>query len=270
MRILKVKLVLILSIFLQLQLGAQSPDRSTIYLDSCGIHAFGHTLQPGQDTSAWVAALGKPSRRKMGDTTSVWTFSWDHLGMTAMIEEKQGDRSKVNIVFLFFRNLEDREGRKNVIGDIFSSRYRGHYSRAEQRRDRALYGDDVVAGQLWGNDPRHYIYTYSTLPKLRLDGMPLTRRSQIEDINASRTRSGRMPFWYKGTSWVLFNTPSNAEALNLPVGDTRPGYYETRSGGLCEGHGWWMSLYYSNMRRLYYVVLNAYSASDISEFQNMR
>lgn len=236
-----------------------------IALDSCGLHIMGHVLQPGQDTSAWISALGAPTRRSNDELNAVWFYSWDHLGLAIMMEDDGEGLSKVARVFLFFRNLDDTERRANAIGDYFSIGYQGYYSKAELRKLRKSYGKEGYAQLLADNDPKRYVFTATTIPSLQVDGMVIDRESKIASINAARTQNGNMPFWYQGVDWVFPEGISDEVAATTV---TQMGYYAARSGPLCAGNGWWLKLHYSSFGRLYYLVMDAYTPEETREFMN--
>lgn len=261
--ILRLAIAVLAMVILPCPSNAQAGD--AIALDSCGLHVSGRVLQPGQDTSAWISALGAPTRRSNEELNAVWFYSWDQLGLTIMMEDDDDGLSKVARVFLFFRNLDDTEGRANAIGDYFSIGYQGHYMKAELRKLRKIYGKEGYAQLLTDNDPKRYVFTATTIPSLQVNGLAIDRESKIAGINAARVRSGYMPFWYQGVDWVFPEGISNEVAATTV---TQMGYYAARSGPLCAGNGWWLKLHYSSFGRLYYLVMDAYTPEEIHEFMN--
>jgi hypothetical protein len=256
---------LLLIAFLGL-LGGALPARNLpakgIYLDSLGIHYAGHTLQMGQDSSVWIAALGQPSRRLPSGIwkTDIRYLVWDALGVAVAY---YGYRNSLpSVRYAYFYLLPVRRITRTHACAIDHVRHMGYFPnrfpKHKEAKFLARYGATRFEMMKYQADPRHYTYTSRAQRHLYLNGMRVQHRNQVADLQANQIAKGQAPFSFWGYDCHLPGA-REAQASDLPRPDSS-GYYRTRYLPKGSAGNVWVYVSISGTGRVYYVGLRADNA----------
>jgi hypothetical protein len=233
----------------------QKAHPSMLRIDDYGLHYKGDTLHPGQDTTRWIAILGPPSRVVNKREMSLSRLIWDDLGIAVETGSIVSDKAIVARSFFFFCNLKNcKEGLEGKIYDHWSSGYSGLFTKKKENEWRESGTDEItIEFAKTKNDPSNYIYTYSTLRKVYLDGIPLNRHSKIETLNPKRKAANLSLFRMGGWPWSPPNLALLTEKPRTSV--TEPGQYMAIRKIETKPISWFKMIHYGWYGNLMYLVM---------------
>lgn len=239
-------------------LSAQS---STFEIDDCGVKYQGQRLQIGQDTSAWIAVLGPPTRRRIDAEVGLGILDWDPLGVGVTIGDKFDDLATVSDAYFFFMNNRSKEGDSCRMGNWmffpfgFIDPYVGKRS-PEKMKELMAEIPEMNQPPYRMTDPDLHFYTQSTLRSITMDGLVITPSSTIQSINRYRKEARLEPFVYCNFGTMVMSMVETPDSVYDPK--IQYGFYRaTLSPNRCQEHRWEKVLYYSPFHNLVYLFLES-------------
>ncbi|KAF2509962.1 hypothetical protein EYY60_10595 [Flavobacterium zhairuonense] len=187
---LKTAIVLLLLTILNTQCQNMKTEKNSdvsqaaIKIDSCGLSYKGQHLELGTSLSEWEKVLGKPSR----DTNLA--FVWDDLGIAIDDWQNEGERGKVAAIYIFFINLDSREGKAGQLNYA-----RDHEEITEEWKNNILNDKSSsfeenkmrLKNLEEENAPKNFIYPFTTYKGyVNLHGFPVGADMKVAEINSYR------------------------------------------------------------------------------------
>ena len=180
---------------------------------------------------------------------------WDDLGIAVETGNYLHDKRIIYQVLFFFCNLKNcEEGVHGSMFDHFSSGYTGLLTKKMERKWRKEgTEEELIAYSKKKNDPSNYIYTYSTLRKIYLNGTPINRDVKIETLNPIRKKAGLSQFRFG--QWPFLGTHGVVVPENEQTKKTYPGNYRADVTTKPTSSNWDLVIHYGGYYNLLYLMM---------------
>jgi hypothetical protein len=183
---------------------AQSP---LFRIDSCGIYYNGDTLRLGGTIDQWIQVLGEPSRNCPNANGIRLFCQWDHLGVAirsgidgarTVRGTQLPDVTDVEEVYFFFQTIHQDPEMKNRWRALWIADYEPN-NRKKLRNGKKTWQDFGLSAYSDSlRNPIHFFEPLYPLKKVELDGMVISKHTQIESLNPERMEKGLEAFRYFG------------------------------------------------------------------------